>query len=324
MNGHDWIIHDGHYYCLNSFNGNESNSSIAIRMSLDDEKVGKRNSRKEILSRPPIVVEHVPPIPITFDPANIFPKKGLPVRCNANSKTGNSKENKSTSKQKLRKPSISGVIPPLSSSELTSSAESGDQYESGVLAVDKILLRELNAFAGPYRIYERNHPAANSALRSNTSAIRQQQSQGSSNGNSFAKLVNNEDPNQIHKIVQAYYLCDLTRESMVELYGIISNWNTGPLSLESYLQLLTKDFQDPFIRSWAVAHLESASDTQLENVMLQLVHLIRYEPYPDSAKLMPKSKNYENIKSGCKILDNVSLPRFLLRRFDSFLQKLNH
>merc|ERR1711970_1221555 len=60
MKGHDWIIHDGHYYCLNSFNGNESNSSITVRMSLDDEKVGKRNSRKEILSRPPLVVEYVP------------------------------------------------------------------------------------------------------------------------------------------------------------------------------------------------------------------------------------------------------------------------
>ena len=38
-------------------------------------------------------------------------------------------------------------------------------------------------------------------------------------------------------------------------------------------------------RAWAITHLEGASDIQLEDVMLQLVHLLKFEPYVDSGSV---------------------------------------
>ena len=117
--------------------------------------------------------------------------------------------------------------------------------------------------------------------------------------------VNQEAPNQLHKIIQSYYFENVTRSKIKELYDLISKWNTRKLSLECFLVLLTKDFPDPSIRAWAITHLDGASDQQLINVMLQLVHLIKFEPYADSA-----------LSLNIKMIDgfNTSLPRFLLRR----------
>lgn len=74
-----------------------------------------------------------------------------------------------------------------------------------------------------------------------------------------------------------------------EAHQLLHLWNPpGPLEA---LQMLDSHFPDPKMRAFAVACLEGLTDEQLEVYMLQLVQVLKYEPFHDS-----------------------SLARFLLRR----------
>ena len=65
-----------------------------------------------------------------------------------------------------------------------------------------------------------------------------------------------------------------------------------------------QDFIDPIVRCWAIMQLDKYSDAQLEELLLQIVHLLKYEPYHDIT-LSP---------DGETILGRMNLPRFLLQR----------
>ena len=47
----------------------------------------------------------------------------------------------------------------------------------------------------------------------------------------FVQIINEENPSQVHKVIQAYYYDDVTRKSISELYEILSHWNSSTLRL---------------------------------------------------------------------------------------------
>ena len=80
-------------------------------------------------------------------------------------------------------------------------------------------------------------------------------------------------PNQVHKVIQAYYIKqNINRQKVRELYTILSEWDTRHMSAEVFLLLLTKEFQDPVVRSWAVANLDKSSDHEIEELLLQATY----------------------------------------------------
>lgn len=61
---------------------------------------------------------------------------------------------------------------------------------------------------------------------------------------SLRKLIMAKAPNQVHKVIQAYYYINITRQKIAELYDILSVWDTRNMSAEVFILLLTKEFQE--------------------------------------------------------------------------------
>lgn len=55
------------------------------------------------------------------------------------------------------------------------------------------------------------------------------------------------------------------------------------MSPEAALELLDANFGDESVRAWAVERLESLSDDTLVDYLVQLIQVLKYEPYHDSA-----------------------------------------
>jgi CRP-like cAMP-binding protein len=71
------------------------------------------------------------------------------------------------------------------------------------------------------------------------------------------------------------------RKHVMECYRLLYIWEE-PNSLQA-LQLLDSHFPDPKVRGYAVHMLENLTDTELLMYMLQLLQVLQFEPYLDSA-----------------------------------------
>jgi Phosphoinositide 3-kinase family, accessory domain (PIK domain)/Phosphatidylinositol 3- and 4-kinase len=81
------------------------------------------------------------------------------------------------------------------------------------------------------------------------------------------------------KVLRAVNWAD--RSSVQQAYRLLHIWAVpGPLEA---LQLLDSQFPDPKVRAYAVACLEALPDEDLVIYMLQLVQVLKFEPYHDSA-----------------------------------------
>ncbi len=70
-------------------------------------------------------------------------------------------------------------------------------------------------------------------------------------------------------------------DDAVEVKRLLHLWE--PLDPYAALELLDANFADPNVRAYAVDRLACMSDAQLADVLLQLVQVLKYEPYLDSA-----------------------------------------
>lgn len=76
-------------------------------------------------------------------------------------------------------------------------------------------------------------------------------------------------------------ICWNCREDVAQLYLLISKW--PPLKSDTALQLLDCDYADPFVRNFAIKWLDkNLSDELLSQYLLQLVQVMKYEPYLDN------------------------------------------
>lgn len=70
-------------------------------------------------------------------------------------------------------------------------------------------------------------------------------------------------------------------DDVLEVRKLLRIWS--PPSPESALELLDANFGDQSVRSFAVSRLESLSDMNLKVYLMQLVQVLKYEPYLDCA-----------------------------------------
>lgn len=70
-------------------------------------------------------------------------------------------------------------------------------------------------------------------------------------------------------------------DHVIEIRKLMNIW--GPLPADAALELLDANYGDATVRAFAVKHLESLSDSELLDFLLQLVQALKYEPYLDNA-----------------------------------------
>jgi phosphatidylinositol-4,5-bisphosphate 3-kinase len=70
-------------------------------------------------------------------------------------------------------------------------------------------------------------------------------------------------------------------DDVLESKRLLSRWT--PLDPYAALELLDANFGDPDVRAYAVGRIDTLSDSHILNVLLQLVQVLKYEPYLDSA-----------------------------------------
>ncbi|XP_065829821.1 phosphatidylinositol 4,5-bisphosphate 3-kinase catalytic subunit gamma isoform-like isoform X2 [Oscarella lobularis] len=72
-------------------------------------------------------------------------------------------------------------------------------------------------------------------------------------------------------------------ESVVEIHKLLQDWKSSEITLEVALQLLNSNCVDEKVRSLAVDRLERLSNDEMLFYLLQLVQVLKFEPYHDSA-----------------------------------------
>ncbi|XP_037320033.2 phosphatidylinositol 4,5-bisphosphate 3-kinase catalytic subunit beta isoform [Pungitius pungitius] len=70
-------------------------------------------------------------------------------------------------------------------------------------------------------------------------------------------------------------------EDMAQLQALLQAW--PKLSPRDALELLDFNYPDQYVRKWAVGCLQDMSEEELSQYLLQLVQVLRYEPYYDCA-----------------------------------------
>ena len=70
-------------------------------------------------------------------------------------------------------------------------------------------------------------------------------------------------------------------DDVVECKKLLQSWL--PISAEAALELLDANFADADVRAYGVRQLEGMSDAQVLDYLLQLVQVLKYEPYLDCA-----------------------------------------
>ena len=70
-------------------------------------------------------------------------------------------------------------------------------------------------------------------------------------------------------------------EAVLEAHRMLFEWSRGrPVDA---IELLDIRFSDPVVREYAVNRLDALNDDHLKDILLQLVQVLKYEPYHDSA-----------------------------------------
>lgn len=93
-------------------------------------------------------------------------------------------------------------------------------------------------------------------------------------------LLKIAQPKGISKFLQSI---PLNYQARLEAYAIMRTWKVEDLEASDFLELLDAKFADPTIRSFAVDQLDTLSDEDIGDYLLQLIQALRYEPYLDCA-----------------------------------------
>lgn len=72
------------------------------------------------------------------------------------------------------------------------------------------------------------------------------------------------------------------RLAVQEMHYLVNLWSRFPTPVDA-LELLDAKFADALVRQYAVTYLEELSNEELGDYLLQLVQVLKYEPYHDSA-----------------------------------------
>ena len=89
-------------------------------------------------------------------------------------------------------------------------------------------------------------------------------------------------PNVLGKLIQCVNW--ETREMVAELYYLLRQWPKDKVDVESALELLTYQYPDHYVREFAVQCLRtSLSPNQLSQYLLQLVQVLKFEPFHNNA-----------------------------------------
>lgn len=94
------------------------------------------------------------------------------------------------------------------------------------------------------------------------------------------ELLKVGEPRAVSKFLQSI---PLNRHARLEAHRIMYLWNVEELDAADFLELLDAKFADPVIRAFAVEQLETLSDEDIGDYLLQLIQALRYEPYLDCA-----------------------------------------
>jgi hypothetical protein len=94
------------------------------------------------------------------------------------------------------------------------------------------------------------------------------------------EILKTTEPRAFSKFLQSI---PLSRQARLEALRIMKLWNVQDLNAADFLELLDAKFADPNIRSFAVDQLETLSDEDIGDYLLQLIQALRYEPYLDCA-----------------------------------------
>eukprot|EP01127_Copromyxa_protea_P008788 TRINITY_DN2020_c0_g1_i6.p1 TRINITY_DN2020_c0_g1~~TRINITY_DN2020_c0_g1_i6.p1 ORF type:complete len:638 (-),score=92.32 TRINITY_DN2020_c0_g1_i6:16-1929(-) len=86
-------------------------------------------------------------------------------------------------------------------------------------------------------------------------------------------------PKALPKFCQSVNKVD--RIAIQEMHKLINEW--AVLSPSDALELLDSRYADSFVRNYAVSRIEQLTNSQIEDYLLQLVQVIKYECYHDSA-----------------------------------------
>eukprot|EP00948_MAST-09A_sp_MAST-9A-sp1_P002681 g2681.t1 len=86
------------------------------------------------------------------------------------------------------------------------------------------------------------------------------------------------DPRLLPKVLLAVSWSD--PEQVAEMHDLLRVW--APIRPESALELLSLQFADPVVRGYAVRHLARLQDSDLSEILLQLVQVLKFELYHDS------------------------------------------
>lgn len=86
-------------------------------------------------------------------------------------------------------------------------------------------------------------------------------------------------PRLLSKLVQSVPRCDFRARQ--EFYRLLCSW--APVDPLDALELIGTGAADPVVRAYAVSRLESLSDDQLVDILLQLVQALKFEPNLDCA-----------------------------------------
>ena len=71
---------------------------------------------------------------------------------------------------------------------------------------------------------------------------------------------------------------------VAELYSLLRQWPKDKVYVESALELLTYQYPDHYVREFAVKCLRTnLSPNQLSQYLLQLVQVLKFEPFHDNA-----------------------------------------
>ena len=86
-------------------------------------------------------------------------------------------------------------------------------------------------------------------------------------------------PPLLHKYLRGVLWC--SPESVAEAHRMLFLWARGRPA--DAVELLDIRFSDPVVREYAVHQLDQLNDDHLKDLLLQLVQVLKYEPYHDSA-----------------------------------------
>ena len=121
-----------------------------------------------------------------------------------------------------------------------------------------------------------------------------------------SREIAKERPALLPKFVQSVNYTD--PDHVLIARKLVTHWKKQPHGTEAdYLELLDIRYQDPVIREYALWLISSMEDSEFKEYVLQLVQVLKYEPYHDSplARLLIKRAIENPLEIGHRLYWNL-------------------